>query len=276
MVATYVGQHVHAIAPSRFGYFRSDLPRDATPALQGDAFAILLDHLGIDEAVIVGYSAGGTSAFAFALRNPERTSALVLASSALPPPTADPSTLSDPPRILRPLMSSLTRTDLPMWLVARLMPSTMHRLMGIPHRGRYDRRGRRLDLPRPRTPRRLRLRHVRRQPLRPKHQTRAPHRPDAAGSRRGRQPGPLCQRRSRRRTHPGTSSSFPSPGEATCSSAKRPASVARSTLSSGALPHRHELLRLNGLRCGELIACDVTDVGSHSWHPHPGAAHHQR
>lgn len=60
MVATYVGQHVHAIAPSRFGYFRSDLPRDATPALQADAYAILLDHLGIDEAVIVGYSAGGT------------------------------------------------------------------------------------------------------------------------------------------------------------------------------------------------------------------------
>jgi integrase len=26
------------------------------------------------------------------------------------------------------------------------------------------------------------------------------------------------------------------------------------------------LLAMNGLRCGELIACDVTDVGSHSWH----------
>jgi integrase/recombinase XerD len=26
------------------------------------------------------------------------------------------------------------------------------------------------------------------------------------------------------------------------------------------------LLGLNGLRCGELIACDVADVGSHSWH----------
>jgi hypothetical protein len=26
------------------------------------------------------------------------------------------------------------------------------------------------------------------------------------------------------------------------------------------------LLGLNGLRCGELIACNVTDVGSHSWH----------
>jgi integrase/recombinase XerD len=26
------------------------------------------------------------------------------------------------------------------------------------------------------------------------------------------------------------------------------------------------LLGLNGLRCSELIACDVTDVGSHSWH----------
>ena len=26
---------------------------------------------------------------------------------------------------------------------------------------------------------------------------------------------------------------------------------------------------------GELIACDVTDVGSHSWHPHLALAHHQ-
>jgi site-specific recombinase XerD len=26
------------------------------------------------------------------------------------------------------------------------------------------------------------------------------------------------------------------------------------------------LLGLNGLRCGELIACDVSDIGSHSWH----------
>ena len=26
------------------------------------------------------------------------------------------------------------------------------------------------------------------------------------------------------------------------------------------------LLGLNGLRCSELIACNVTDVGSHSWH----------
>ncbi len=26
------------------------------------------------------------------------------------------------------------------------------------------------------------------------------------------------------------------------------------------------LLGLNGLRCGELIACNVEDVGTHSWH----------
>lgn len=132
MVATYVGDHVHAIAPSRFGYFRSDLPADATPALQADAYATLLDHVGVDEAVIVGYSAGGTSAIEFALHYPERTSALILASSALPSSTADPSALSDPPRFLRPLMSTATRTDLPLWLLARLMPSTLHGLMGIP------------------------------------------------------------------------------------------------------------------------------------------------
>jgi site-specific recombinase XerD len=34
------------------------------------------------------------------------------------------------------------------------------------------------------------------------------------------------------------------------------------------------LLGLNGLRCGELIACNVEDLGNHSWH-HPEADHHQ-
>jgi hypothetical protein len=39
--------------------------------------------------------------------------------------------------------------------------------------------------------------------------------------------------------------------------------------NAGQLPIHHlwaaaMLLGLNGLRCGELIACDVTDVGSHS------------
>ena len=36
------------IAPSRFGYLGSSMPPNATPAAQADAFAALLDALGID------------------------------------------------------------------------------------------------------------------------------------------------------------------------------------------------------------------------------------
>ncbi len=46
------------IAPSRFGYLRSALPRKLTTAMQADAYAQLLDHLCIEKAVVVGISAG--------------------------------------------------------------------------------------------------------------------------------------------------------------------------------------------------------------------------
>jgi pimeloyl-ACP methyl ester carboxylesterase len=60
MVETYVGTGWMGIAPSRFGYFGSALPNHATPALQADVYVELLDHLGVDRAVAMGYSAGGT------------------------------------------------------------------------------------------------------------------------------------------------------------------------------------------------------------------------
>ena len=66
------------IAPSRFGYLRSGLPDDASPARQADAFAELLDHLGVDKTVDVGISAGAWSSLRFAVRYPHRCRALVL------------------------------------------------------------------------------------------------------------------------------------------------------------------------------------------------------
>lgn len=102
MVGTYVGDDVRAIAPSRFGYFGSEVPADGTPARQADVYAALLDHLGVDRAVVVGYSAGGPSAIQFGLRHPDRVSALVLASSALPPSSRPPAVArSRQPRALR-------------------------------------------------------------------------------------------------------------------------------------------------------------------------------
>jgi 2-hydroxy-6-oxonona-2,4-dienedioate hydrolase len=65
------------IAPSRFGYQRSDMPDDPSPARQADALTDLLDALGLDRVPVIGGSAGALSAIEFAIRHPDRCSALV-------------------------------------------------------------------------------------------------------------------------------------------------------------------------------------------------------
>lgn len=66
------------VAPSRFGYLRSAFPEDASPAHQADVLAELLDHLEVDRLPVVGGSAGALTAAEFALRHPDRCSALIL------------------------------------------------------------------------------------------------------------------------------------------------------------------------------------------------------
>jgi pimeloyl-ACP methyl ester carboxylesterase len=65
------------IAPSRFGYLRSDFPLDASSEAQADAFVDLLDRLRVERAAVVGGSAGALPALAFAIRHPDRCAALV-------------------------------------------------------------------------------------------------------------------------------------------------------------------------------------------------------
>lgn len=127
MVGTYVGTGWMGIAPSRFGYFGSALPNHATPALQADVYVELLDHLGVDRAVAMGYSAGGTSVIELALRHPDRLRALVLTASALPPS-------SRPPVVLAPLFSAITRTERIFWALKAYTPGVMRGLMGVPKR----------------------------------------------------------------------------------------------------------------------------------------------
>ena len=120
-----LGPDFHAIIPSRFGYLGSPMPEDASPASQADAFACLLDELGIEKAAILGTSAGGTSAIQFAIRHPDRCSGLILVSSNAPGEVE----VGLPPR---PLANVLFRSDFAFWLMTTQFPSSMHGIMGVP------------------------------------------------------------------------------------------------------------------------------------------------
>jgi pimeloyl-ACP methyl ester carboxylesterase len=82
-------QGIRVIAMSRFGYLRSPLPADASPAAQADALVCLMDALNIPSAAVMGGSAGAQSAVQMAIRHPDRVSALILLVPLVwKPPTA--------------------------------------------------------------------------------------------------------------------------------------------------------------------------------------------
>jgi pimeloyl-ACP methyl ester carboxylesterase len=119
-----LGNGFRVIAPSRFGYFGSTLPPHATPADQAEAYALLLDHLGIDRAAVVAYSAGSASALELTLRHPDRVLGLVLANCRLGGPT--------PNRLLEPIQSAVYGWERLWWLYRRLLPGTYGRMVGVP------------------------------------------------------------------------------------------------------------------------------------------------
>jgi pimeloyl-ACP methyl ester carboxylesterase len=113
------------IAPSRFGYFGSPLPADPSPGAQADAFAALLDHLGIGALPVVAFSAGSSSAVQLALRHTERVSRLVLIS----PNSPHPRPLPKPPRPLAPLLFSQPV----FWAMRLLARSRLESMSGTSH-----------------------------------------------------------------------------------------------------------------------------------------------
>lgn len=81
---------LRVVAPSRMGYLGSALPEGAGPFTQADILADLLDRLGIERAVVAGFSAGAIPALAFAAAHPARTRAVVLLLPVLRRPGAAP------------------------------------------------------------------------------------------------------------------------------------------------------------------------------------------
>jgi 2-hydroxy-6-oxonona-2,4-dienedioate hydrolase len=109
----------YVIALSRFGYLRTPLPDDASPAAQADAFAALLDALGITRTAIVGISAGAPSAMQFAIRHSHRCTALAL----LVPFAFAPSEIAALPRLswlAAKLVMMIVKSNIRYWLVTRL------------------------------------------------------------------------------------------------------------------------------------------------------------
>lgn len=108
------------IAVSRFGYLRTPLPQDASPAAQADAYACLLDALGIPRAVVLGASAGAPSSLQFALRHPDRCKALVLLVPVLFTPSTGGAPAATHPSGEAFLMDTVLDSDYLIWLMPRI------------------------------------------------------------------------------------------------------------------------------------------------------------
>ncbi len=121
---TYVGNHYHFIAPSRFGYVRSSIPESGSPAAQADAYAALLDSLGVERVAVVAFSDGGPSALQFALRHSDRCAALVMVSakSQTPPPATPLQAL---------VFGSVFRSDYLFWLVTENVRPFLLSMFGV-------------------------------------------------------------------------------------------------------------------------------------------------
>ena len=111
------------VAPSRFGYLGSTMPPGASPADQADAFADLLDDLGIVRSDVIAFSSGATSAFQFALRHPDRVNHLVVVSGNLPGAAA----VATPPQVAR-----LVYRDAIIWTLKVFARPLLIRQMGVP------------------------------------------------------------------------------------------------------------------------------------------------
>ncbi len=122
--ADLLGEVYRGIAPSRFGYLRSPLPDSADQPMQADAFACLLDELGVDRAVVIAWSAGGMSAAQLALRHPERVAGLVLVSTGIAPSDAEQDVWLPPAAALRTVFGS----DFIYWLSTKAFRSLTQRM----------------------------------------------------------------------------------------------------------------------------------------------------
>jgi pimeloyl-ACP methyl ester carboxylesterase len=113
------------ITPSRFGYLGSSMPRNATPALQADAFAALLDALNIAQIDVIALSAGATPALQLALRHPARVKHLAIVVGNLP---------GSPTAVVQPSWVKLQKQFV-LWALRSFTPATMVNMVAAVPKG---------------------------------------------------------------------------------------------------------------------------------------------
>lgn len=121
------------IAVSRFGYLRTPLPPDASPAAQADAYGCLLDALGIPRVDVLGASAGAPSALQFALRHPQRCKALVLLVPVVFTPRTGGAPAPTHPAGQTFMLDTVLDSDFLIWLMPRLSRAMVEKsFLGTP------------------------------------------------------------------------------------------------------------------------------------------------
>ncbi|MDX1405767.1 MAG: alpha/beta hydrolase [Woeseiaceae bacterium] len=122
-----LGDEFRWITPSRFGYLRSSYHEGASWDDQANAYAYLLDHLGIGEIAVVAMSHGGPSALLFAVLHPARISSLTLVSCGVASSSSpDQASADRKGRIL----TSVFKWDFPYWAISKLAKQQFMELMG--------------------------------------------------------------------------------------------------------------------------------------------------
>lgn len=122
-----IGEDLHWIAPSRFGYLRSTFHVGATFDEQAHAYARLLDHLGITQVAVVALSHGGPSALLFAALYPQRVSSLVLISCGV---ASSSDAAQGQANQKGDALTTIFRHDPLYWAVSTLMNKQLVGLMG--------------------------------------------------------------------------------------------------------------------------------------------------
>lgn len=115
------------LSVSRFGYLRTPLPEDASPRAQADAYACLLDSLGIARVAVIAASAGAPSAMQFAIRHPERCTALVLVVPAAFVPRGAGMPSMSTPAATRVLFETALKSDFAYWASMHVARASMLR-----------------------------------------------------------------------------------------------------------------------------------------------------